>query len=47
MEAPDTRYAKAVDGVHIAYQIVGEGPSDLVFVPYDYSNIEANWELPQ
>ncbi|MEO8424951.1 MAG: alpha/beta hydrolase [Actinomycetota bacterium] len=28
----ETRYAKTVDGVHIAYQVVGEGPIDLVVV---------------
>ena len=47
MESPQTRYTTTRDGVHIAYQEVGDGPMDLVFVPYDYSNIEANWELPQ
>jgi hypothetical protein len=29
---PKTRYAKIGD-VHIAYQVFGEGPVDLVFVP--------------
>jgi hypothetical protein len=29
---PETRYAKSGD-VHIAYQVVGEGPVDLVFIP--------------
>ncbi len=29
---PKTRYAKNGD-VHIAYQVFGEGPVDLVFVP--------------
>jgi class 3 adenylate cyclase len=45
VDIPATRYATTFDGVHIAYQVVGDGPTDLVFVPYDYSNIEANWEL--
>lgn len=31
------RYAKTGD-VHIAYQVVGEGPMDLVFVPGFVSN---------
>jgi class 3 adenylate cyclase len=31
MEVPETRYAKATDGVHIAYQVFGEGPIDLLF----------------
>jgi class 3 adenylate cyclase len=29
---PETRYAKTVDGVYIAYQVAGEGPVDLVVV---------------
>lgn len=29
---PETRYAKSGD-VHIAYQVIGSGPFDLVFVP--------------
>jgi class 3 adenylate cyclase len=32
MEAPETRYAKTSDGVHIAYQVAGDGPVDLVLV---------------
>jgi pimeloyl-ACP methyl ester carboxylesterase len=43
---PQTRYAKTVDGVHIAYQVVGEGPVDLVFVMGWTSNVEAMWEEP-
>jgi pimeloyl-ACP methyl ester carboxylesterase len=39
---PETRYAKSGD-VHIAYQVLGEGPLDLVFVPGFVSNIEALW----
>ena len=27
MTTPETRYAKTADGVHIAYQVVGDGPS--------------------
>ena len=29
---PETHYAKTVDGVHIAYQVAGDGPIDLVVV---------------
>lgn len=32
MDVPETRYAKTADGVHIAFQVVGEGPRDLVLV---------------
>ena len=41
-----TRYAKTADGLHIAYQVVGEGPVDLVWVMGWTSNIEAIWEEP-
>jgi class 3 adenylate cyclase len=44
--SPEIRYAKSGD-VHIAYQVVGEGPFDLVIVPAFVSNIELDWELPQ
>jgi pimeloyl-ACP methyl ester carboxylesterase len=40
-----TKYAKS-GGVHIAYQIVGDGPIDLVIVPGWTSNVEGWWELP-
>ena len=31
-EIPETRYAKTDDGAHIAFQVLGDGPPDLVFV---------------
>jgi len=40
-----TRYAKSGD-VNVAYQAVGEGPRDLVYVPGWVSNIEVMWEEP-
>ena len=42
---PEIKYAKN-NGVHIAYQIVGSGPIDLVLVPGWVSNIEIFWEEP-
>ena len=42
---PETRYAKSGD-VHIAYQVVGSGPLDLVFVPGFFSQVELWWEEP-
>src|SRR6266581_5597218 len=42
---PFTRYARSGD-VNIAYQVVGEGPVDLVYVPGWISNVELAWELP-
>ena len=42
---PETRYAKSGD-VNIAYQVVGEGPRDLILVPGWMSNIEVLWDEP-
>ena len=42
---PETRYAKSGD-VNIAYQVVGDGPFDLVYVPGWISNVELMWEEP-
>ena len=39
---PETRYAKTVDGVHIAYQTIGDGPSDLVIASW-VMNIDFLW----
>jgi len=44
--SPKTKYAKAPDGVHLAYQVVGEGPTDIVFVMGWTTNIEAMWREP-
>ena len=42
---PQTRYASSGE-VRIAYQIVGNGPIDLVFVPGFISTLEVHWEDP-
>ncbi|MBS1878868.1 MAG: alpha/beta fold hydrolase [Actinobacteria bacterium] len=42
---PTTRYADSA-GVSIAYQVHGEGPLDLVFVPGFVSHVELIWEEP-
>jgi class 3 adenylate cyclase/pimeloyl-ACP methyl ester carboxylesterase len=44
-DAPETRYAKSGD-TYIAYQVMGEGPFDLVFVPGFISHVEMQMELP-
>jgi pimeloyl-ACP methyl ester carboxylesterase len=46
VDHPKTRYATTEDGVHIAYQVVGDGPIDLVFVHAFVSHVELFWELP-
>ena len=45
-DAPETAYVTAADGVNIAYQVLGDGPADLVFVPGWISNLDLFWELP-
>jgi pimeloyl-ACP methyl ester carboxylesterase len=43
---PETRYVKSGD-VHIAYQVIGTGPTDLVFVPGFVSNVQAVWDFTE
>jgi pimeloyl-ACP methyl ester carboxylesterase len=43
--APETRYAQSGE-LSVAYQVVGDGPIDLVFVPGFVSHLELNWENP-
>ena len=43
---PDTHYAHSGD-VHIAYQVFGDGPLDLVIVPTWISQVEHLWEEPR
>jgi class 3 adenylate cyclase len=42
---PDTRYARSGE-VHIAYQVVGDGPIDLLWVPNWIWHVEHMWEDP-
>ena len=42
----DIRYARS-GGVSIAYQVVGDGDVDLVYVPDYISNLVYGWESPQ
>jgi pimeloyl-ACP methyl ester carboxylesterase len=46
MDLPETRYAKSGD-VHIAYQVAGAGPFDLVCVYGSANNIETAWDFPE
>ena len=43
---PDTRYTRSMDGVAIAYQVVGDGERDLVLVPGWIFHLEVAWEHP-
>ncbi len=46
MTMPHTQYTRADDGAHIAYQVVGEGPSDLIFVPWWWNHLDSQWDDP-
>jgi len=43
VQAPDTHYARTKDG-SVAYQVVGDGPIDLVLIPWWATNIDVMWE---
>src|SRR5438093_12877426 len=43
---PSTKYARSGDS-HIAYQVVGDGPIDLVLVPQFWSHLDFQWEEPR
>jgi class 3 adenylate cyclase/pimeloyl-ACP methyl ester carboxylesterase len=43
---PDTHYARS-GGVDLAYQVIGDGPLDFVFVPGWVWNVELCWELAE
>jgi pimeloyl-ACP methyl ester carboxylesterase len=47
MDVPAIRYTRTTDGLSIAYQVLGEGPFELVFVPQVISNVEIFWENPR
>jgi class 3 adenylate cyclase len=43
---PETRYARSGE-VHIAYQVIGDGPIDLIYVPTWISQVEHYWQEPR
>lgn len=45
MQPPETRYTRSGD-VNIAYQVVGEGPIDLLWIPVFAQHVELSWEEP-
>jgi class 3 adenylate cyclase len=44
--APNVRFVKT-SGVHIAYQVVGDGPIDLMLAYGNGSNIDVQWDYPR
>ncbi|MGI8861551.1 MAG: hypothetical protein ACR2GV_02335 [Gaiellaceae bacterium] len=45
MDVPDVHYARSGD-VAIAYQVIGEGPVDLVFVRGVTGDLLSTWDQP-
>jgi pimeloyl-ACP methyl ester carboxylesterase len=44
-DAPETQYAQSGD-LSIAFQAIGDGPVDILWVPGFVSNVELMWEMP-
>jgi pimeloyl-ACP methyl ester carboxylesterase len=45
MQVPDVHYARSGDGA-IAYQVVGDGPVDIVFVRGFAGDLLSTWDQP-
>ena len=43
---PETRYARTTDGTHVAYQVHGDGPVDILVLRAWHSNLEHEWNEP-
>ncbi len=43
---PETRYVRGREGL-LAYQVVGDGPFDLVYLTAGASHVDIRWEIPQ
>ena len=43
---PETRYARTTDGTHVAYQVHGDGPIDIVVLRAWHSNLDHEWNDP-
>ena len=42
----ETAYAQAEDGVFLAYQVIGDGPIDVLYQPDWPGNLDMEWEWP-
>ena len=42
---PETKYAQSGD-IYIAYQVSGNGPTDVIWVPGTFSHLDLDWEHP-
>jgi hypothetical protein len=44
VELPETRYAHTGD-LSVAYQEIGEGPPDLIYIPSGFHHVELSWQV--
>ena len=42
---PETRYARLGE-LHLAYQVIGEGPPDILLLDQWFGNLDAQWDVP-
>ena len=45
-EVPVTQYARTPSGADVAYQVVGDGPPDLVYLATWWGHVDGRWEEP-
>ena len=43
---PETQYAR-LGGLHLAYQVLGKGPPDILLLDQWFSHQDAQWDVPQ
>jgi class 3 adenylate cyclase len=43
---PETRYARTADGTHVAYQVHGDGPIDILILRAWHSSLDHEWREP-
>ena len=46
MKRPETRYAPT-EGGHVAYQVVGDGPVDVVLQTGWTIHLDVGWDIPE
>jgi len=46
VKVPDTRYVRSTDGSQLAYQVTGDGPLDVVYLPGQAVPIDLMWDDP-
>jgi hypothetical protein len=42
---PETRYARLGE-LHLAYQVMGDGPPDILLPDQWFGNLDAQWDVP-